>query len=324
MSRAGRPTLTQGESAEQRPDSAGREHQPEVGGTAPKLILDQERHQHLGRAHEQQIGDCCAGQRRPQPGVPLHVRQAGAHLPDDRVMAGVCHLWSGRHRQQRGRGGCERSRVKSEGDPGVGRGDDQSSERGAGEAQGDRPDELVKRVRPESSSTGRSSGTMASNDGSKKAVPTPYRAASVASSHSLSAPVSDSTAIAPTTRPRATSAASITRLAIEAIADHSSQEQEGYRRHGHGDPDDRQRGRDVRQRVACQASATKNTPSPSRETHIPLHSSRKSRWRSGASRPTLVKPPTRPALRSYVASAEREPFSCSASGAPDTSRLDCR
>src|ERR1700709_384753 len=33
----------------------------------------------------------------------------------------------------------------------------------------------------------------------------------------------------------------------------------------------------------CQAIATRNTPSPSSDTHIPLQSSRKSRWRSGVS-----------------------------------------
>ena len=41
----------------------------------------------------------------------------------------------------------------------------------------------------------------------------------------------------------------------------------------------------------CQASATRNAPSPSSETHIPVHSSLKSRSRSGARSPCRLRPP---------------------------------
>src|SRR4029079_5100510 len=43
----------------------------------------------------------------------------------------------------------------------------------------------------------------------------------------------------------------------------------------------------------CQASATRNAPSPSNEMHIALHSRQKSRSRSGVSRPDRVSPPLR-------------------------------
>src|SRR3954452_15010338 len=43
----------------------------------------------------------------------------------------------------------------------------------------------------------------------------------------------------------------------------------------------------------CHASATRNAPSPISEMQAPPHSSRKSRWRSGASRPPRATPPAR-------------------------------
>ena len=40
----------------------------------------------------------------------------------------------------------------------------------------------------------------------------------------------------------------------------------------------------------CHASATRNAPSPSSETHMPIHRSRKSRSRSGVSSPRRETP----------------------------------
>src|SRR5436190_4457156 len=43
----------------------------------------------------------------------------------------------------------------------------------------------------------------------------------------------------------------------------------------------------------CHASATRKAPSPSNDTQVAPHSRRKSRWRSGASRPVRLTPPVR-------------------------------
>src|SRR4051794_3805704 len=43
----------------------------------------------------------------------------------------------------------------------------------------------------------------------------------------------------------------------------------------------------------CHATATRNAPSPSSETHMPTHSSRKSRCRSGVRSPLRSTPPER-------------------------------
>jgi len=43
----------------------------------------------------------------------------------------------------------------------------------------------------------------------------------------------------------------------------------------------------------CQASATRKIPSPTSETVMPAHRSRKSRWRSGANRFRRLNPPGR-------------------------------
>ena len=100
-----------------------------------------------------------------------------------------------------------------------------------------------------SSEAGSTSGTIASNAGPKNAVAAPKTATSTSMCHSSSAPVSDSTAIAPIASPRATSAASIRRRRSKRSLRTPPEQQEGDRRDGHRDADQRERGRRVGERV---------------------------------------------------------------------------
>ena len=127
----------------------------------------------------------------------------------------------------------------------------------------------------------------------KNAVPAPYTIARAAISHTWMRPVSDSTASAAIATARTASAASMTArrlrrslttppgsrhtivgmvIAIPTIASAAGAFQTAY---------------------TCHAIATRNTPSPTSDTVIPVHSSRKSRCRSGANRFSRLNPPGR-------------------------------
>ena len=77
--------------------------------------------------------------------------------------------------------------------------------------------------------------------------------------------------------------------AVQAVADHAADQQEHDRRHRHRDADDRERRRARRRarRPATPAPPGTRRRRAARRT-CPLHSSRKSRWRSGARRPTAA------------------------------------
>ena len=102
MSRRGRPRWPSSDRAADRADAAGGEDEPEVGGAAVQVVLDDVGQQHLGRAHEQQVGDRGGGERRPQPHVAADVAQAVAHVARDAAARrGDGAARGRRHRQQR-------------------------------------------------------------------------------------------------------------------------------------------------------------------------------------------------------------------------------
>ena len=143
------------------------------------------------------------------------------------------------------------------------------------------------------SDAGRMSGTSASKAGVKNAVPAPYTIARAAISHTWMRPVSESTASTAIAAARTASAASMiarrlsrslttppgsrqtivgTVMAIPTIESAAGAFQTAY---------------------TCHAIATRKMPSPTSDTVIPDHRSRKSRWRSGAKRFSRLKPPGR-------------------------------
>ena len=64
-------------------DAPRGEDEPQIHCVAAHLVLDDERQQHLGRTHEQQIGDRRRGKGRPQPDVAAHIGETGADVTAD-------------------------------------------------------------------------------------------------------------------------------------------------------------------------------------------------------------------------------------------------
>ena len=80
----GETELADRDRARERSETAGGEDQPQVARSVGEALLDDEREQHLGRTHEQQVGDRRGDEGRPQPGVapdvarPARISRASA------------------------------------------------------------------------------------------------------------------------------------------------------------------------------------------------------------------------------------------------------
>ena len=242
--------LAEEHGAAHRADAAGREDDPQVRGRAVQVVLDHERQQHLGRAHEEQVGDGGAGERRPQPDVAADVAQPRADVGGDRGVLLGDRAGPGRHGQQRRRRHHERGGVDREGGARAEHLDEHAAEGRPREAQRDRPHELIQRVGLGQLAGGQHLGDeRIEGRARRRPCRRRRRPTSTTMCHSSSAPVSESSAMSPTATPRRTSALDHDAAAVEAVADDAAEEQEGDRRHRHRDADERQRRRRVGQRV---------------------------------------------------------------------------
>ena len=246
----GRPNCADRDRARERSETAGGEDQPQVTRSVGEALLDDEREQHLGRTHEQQVGDRRGDQGRPQPGVAPDVAQAGPDLARGAgSLRGRGQDRHRRHRQQRHDRDRERRRVQSERPAGPDRSDHQATERGTRKPQRHRADQLVERVGLRQHVRGQKlrherigggveeCGGGAVHNGDRQQFPERertrhrqrreqrqrHRANGVGGEHH--------------------------ETAIEAVADRASDQQARNRRDRHRDPDGRERRRRVRHRV---------------------------------------------------------------------------
>ena len=154
------------------PRPPAREDEPELGGAAAELVLDDERQQHLGRAHEQQVGERRAtsvpqSQRVPRTNAsPSRIVEQRPRRPPLRGARG-----RGRIEQQRDAETTNDAASSANAEPAPNDADQQAAERRPGEPEGDRPHELVERVGLGELARARGRGTIASNAGAKNAVP---------------------------------------------------------------------------------------------------------------------------------------------------------
>ena len=229
-----------------RPDAAGGEDEPEVAGRGVQLVLHEVRQQHLGRAHEGEVGDRGGEQRAPQPDPAPDEPETLLHGADGRVDVLRSRMRRRAHQEDRAGGDDEGRGVDRECGAQPETGHERASERRPCEAKRDRPDELVERVggcevgrrddvRDDRLEGGREEGGADAVEGDDRS----------ASSQKVRRPVSARTARAAMTIARAEVGAQHERAPVEPVAEHARRQQEGDHRDGHADPEERERGRGV-------------------------------------------------------------------------------
>ncbi len=129
-----------------RPDAPGREDEPEVAGRGVQLILHEVRQQHLGRAHEGEIGDRRGEEGAPQPDPAPDELEALLHGAEGRVDMFRSRMCRGSHQEHRDGGDDEGRGVDCERGTQADTGHERSSQRRPRETIRDRPDQLVERV----------------------------------------------------------------------------------------------------------------------------------------------------------------------------------
>ena len=129
-----------------RPDASGCEDEPEVACRGVQLILDEVRQQHLGRAHEGEVGNRSGEEGAPQPDSAPDKPEALLHGAEGRVDMLRSRMGRGSHQEHRAGGDDERCGVDREGGTQPDTGHERPSQRRPGEAIRDRPDQLIERV----------------------------------------------------------------------------------------------------------------------------------------------------------------------------------
>ena len=192
MSRRGSPRwpITTAQPIEPMPPAA--KTSPRSVALAAELVLDDVRQQHLGRAHEQQVGDCGGRERAPQPDVAADVSESLPDVGADRAAPAAA--------AGRGRARIESSALAETANEGASSANAPPTptasistppSAGPGEPQRDGRTNWSSELACASSDAGRTSGTIASNAGAKNAAPAPYTATSATTCQSSSTPVSD-------------------------------------------------------------------------------------------------------------------------------------
>ena len=260
---------------------------PSCSAAAAEFVLDHVGQQHLGGAHEQQVGDAGAGERAPQPDVAAHVAtgpRGAAHAWRSRRLASCDLRRRRRHRPQRERGDQERGCVGEERGARSERRHQQPAERRAGEAQRERAGELLQRVR-----LGRAARWAGSRAGSRRwrGRRTPARRRRWRRSpSSATARAGPAVASAPssTSRPaRRRSAESITRRRFLRSLIRPAEQQQGDQRHAHRDAEQRERGGTAGDRVGLPRERDEEDAVAQQRHAAPAEQRRKSRFASGAS-----------------------------------------
>ena len=176
MSRRGRPRWPDDHGAA-RPSRRRRRRRPGRGraALAVEVVLDDERQQHLGRAHEQEVGDGGAGERRPtarRGGGRRRSRRGCRRPPSRRAARGACarSAPSPAARRRRRRTSPRRARTPSRRRRRRSAGRRSPGRRAAARSAG-RTGRASSPAR--AAPAGSTSGTIASNAGPKNAVAAP-------------------------------------------------------------------------------------------------------------------------------------------------------
>ena len=221
---------------------------PRSAADAAEVVLDDVGQQHLGGAHEQQVGDRGGGERRPEPRVTADVAHAGPQIAREGAGAGHVLRPLG-HREDGGRRGEEGERVEREGHAGARDRDEHAADRRPDQAQRDRTHEVVERVglgelvgrqdlrRDRVERRAEERAARAVHRDEHDHVPELEHPGQGEQGHDpdreTAREVGEEHEAAP----------------VEPVAQHAAEEQEGDRGDRHRDPDHRERGRRVGERV---------------------------------------------------------------------------
>ena len=294
MSRRGKPGLSHHDRTAERPDAAGREHGAEVRRAPVELVLDEVGQQHLDRAHEEQVGERGAHEGAPQPYAAAHEGKAGLDVADER---GALRGHEPRPRGHREQAAARTPRTRSR--------------RARTPSPRPRPRSARRRgpgpraAAPAGARTGRASSPARAptragcparsrrrrgrrRPGRRRTPPRGPRCARSRAPRSARAPPSrPRRGREPRPRPASRGGGRSGRSPRRRSAGTRSSARSS------AIPTTASAAGAFERTYTCHAMATRKTPSPSREAHMPHHNSRKSRCFSGTSSRTRLKPPGR-------------------------------